>query len=94
MQKGGDVVDSLNKVTCRIKLLWARFCEEMHLRGHNFTAPGTKLKKILSPDGTPKSWSELVDRVDRAAYHHDVAYTKCTDKSKRLQADGDNTLTR
>ena len=27
---------------------------EMHLPGHNFTGPGTKLNKRLNPDGTPK----------------------------------------
>ena len=27
---------------------------EMHLPGHTFTGPGTKLNKGLNPDGTPK----------------------------------------
>ena len=27
---------------------------EMHLQGHNFTGPGTKLYKSLNLDGTPK----------------------------------------
>ena len=27
---------------------------EMHLPGHNFTGPATKLYKRLNPDGTPK----------------------------------------
>ena len=27
---------------------------EMHLLGHNFTGPVTKLYKRLNPDGTPK----------------------------------------
>ena len=30
---------------------------EIHLLGHNFTGPGTKLYKRLKPDGTPKEWS-------------------------------------
>ena len=30
---------------------------EMHLPGHHFTGPGTKLYKKLNPDGTPKEWS-------------------------------------
>ena len=49
---------------------------EMHLPGHNFTGPGTKLKKRLNPDLTPKKWSKPVNRVDRAAYHHDICYLK------------------
>jgi len=87
VQKGGDIVDSLNRITGRVKLPWARFRGEMHLPGHNFTGPGTKLNKRLNPDGTPKSWSKPVDRVDRAAYHHDLAYAKYADKVKRLEAD-------
>ena len=27
---------------------------ELHLSGHNFTGPGTKLDKRLNADGTPK----------------------------------------
>ena len=48
----------------------------MHLPGHNFTGPGTKLNKRLNPDLTPKKWSKPINRVDKAAYHHDVCYLK------------------
>ena len=27
---------------------------ELHLPGHNFTGPGTKLDRRLNPDGTPR----------------------------------------
>ena len=37
---------------------------EMHLPGHNFTGPGTKLNKRLNPDLTPKKWSKPINRVD------------------------------
>jgi len=86
-KKRGGIVDSLNSITSRVKPPWARFRGAMHLPGHNFTGPGTKLKKRLNPDGTPKSWSKPVDRVDTAAYHHDLAYAKYADKAKRLAAD-------
>ena len=49
---------------------------EMYLPGHNFTGPSTKLKKLLNPDLTPKKWSKPVNRVDKAAYHHDICYLK------------------
>ena len=49
---------------------------EMHLPGHNFTGPGTKLYKRLNSDGTPKEWSIPINRVDNAAYHHDLRYSK------------------
>ena len=49
---------------------------EMHLPGHNFTGPGTKLSKRLNEDGMPKAWSKPINIVDEAAYHHDVCYAK------------------
>ena len=56
---------------------------EMHLPGHNFTGPGTKLNKRLNPDLTPKSWSKPINRVDKAAYNHDVCYLKNMDTKTR-----------
>ena len=47
---------------------------EMHLPGHNFTGPGTKLYKTLNPDGTLKEWSIPLNRVDNVAYHYDLCY--------------------
>ena len=48
----------------------------MHLPGHNFPGPGTKLYKRLNPDGTPKQWSIPINRVGNAAYHHGLCYSK------------------
>ena len=56
---------------------------EMHLPGHNFTGPGTKLNKRLNPDLTPKKWSKPINRVDKAAYHHDLCYLKNNDTATR-----------
>ena len=58
---------------------------EMHLPGHNFTAPGTKLDEKLSSDGTPKEWSISLNRVDNAAYHHDICYSKHDDTKTRMR---------
>ena len=55
----------------------------MHLPGHNFTGPGTKLSKRLNEDGMPKAWSKPINRVDEAAYHHDVCYAKNKDTGVR-----------
>ena len=60
-----------------------KFPFEMHLTGHNFTGPGTKLYKRLNPDGTPKEWSIPINRVDNAAYHHDLCYSKHDDTKTR-----------
>ena len=56
---------------------------QMHLPGHNFTGPGTKLYKRLNPDGTPKEWSIPINRVDNAAYHHDLCSSKHDDTKTR-----------
>ena len=87
VQKGGDAVNSLNTLTSRIKLPWTKFRGEMHLPGHNFTGPGTNLDKRLNPDGTPKPWSKPVNRVDNAAYRHDLAYARHSDTPQRIVAD-------
>ena len=55
----------------------------MHLPGDNFTGPGTKVYKRLNSDGTPKEWRIPINRVDNAAYHHDLCYSKCDDTTTR-----------
>ena len=55
----------------------------MHLPGHNLTGPGTKLYKRLNSDGMPKEWSMPINRVDNAAYHHDLCYSKHDDTKTR-----------
>ena len=56
---------------------------DMHLPGHNFTRPGTKLYTRLNPDGTPKEWSIPINRVDNPAYHHNLCYSKHDDTKTR-----------
>ena len=57
----------------------------MCLPGHNFTGPGTKLYKSLNSDGTPKEWSIPINRVDNAAYHQALCYSKHDDIKTRNQ---------
>ena len=52
---------------------------EMHSPGHNFTSPETKLLKRLNSDERPKECSIPINRVDNAAYHHDLCYSKHDD---------------
>ena len=56
---------------------------EMHLPGHNLTGPGTKLYKRLNSDRTRKEWSIPINRVDNAAYHHALCYSKHDDTKTR-----------
>ena len=71
--KGGSI---LNKMINNLPI-------EMHLLGHNFTGPGTKLNKRLNADLTPKEWSKPINRIDKAAYHHDICYLKNNDTATR-----------
>jgi len=41
---------------------------ELHLPGHNFTGPGTQLRKRLNRGDKP------INRVDRISMEHDMAY--------------------
>ena len=62
-------------------------CEQSLFRnalpGHNFTCPGIKLYKRLNSDGTPKEWGMPRNRVDNAAYDHDLCYFKHDDTKTR-----------
>ena len=87
MTKGGDLVSSLNSVTSKIKLPWAKFPGEMHIPGMNFAGPGTNLDERLTSTGAYKEWSKPIDRVDNAAYHHDLAYQHFLDTATRNVAD-------
>ena len=71
--KGGSI---LNKMINNLPV-------EMHLLGHNFTGPGTKLNKRLNTDLTPKEWSKPINRIDKASYHHDICYLKNMDTATR-----------
>jgi len=86
-QKGGDFTSSLTARTARIKLPWAKFPGELHIPGHSFTGPGTRLDMRLNSDNTPKSWSTPINRVDGASYRHDLEYAKHSDVAKRNEAD-------
>ena len=86
-ERGGDLVSSLNSVTSNIKLPWAKFKGEVHLPGMNFAGPGTRLDLRLNDDNSYKNWSKPVDRVDNAAYHHDLAYAEHSDTASRNVAD-------
>ena len=66
---------------------------EMLLPGHNFTGPGTKLNKRLNPHGAPKEWSMPINRVDNAAYHHDLCYSKHDDTKTRNEVYNKTMLT-
>jgi len=87
LQKAGDLVRSLNAVTSGFKLPWAKFPGEMHFFQHNFIGPGTHLNQRLNPDLMPMEWSKPINRVDTAAYQHDLAYAKHRDTANRNIAD-------
>src|SRR3981189_3036264 len=76
---GGDFVNFINTL----------IPGEKHLIGHNFTGPGTNLDKRLNEDLTPKDWSQPINRVDQAAYKHDIKYM---DDNKEIRQIADQTM--
>jgi Phospholipase A2-like domain len=83
----------VNKVSKNIQLPLQKFPGEIHIPGMNFVGPGTRLDYRLNDDGSPKSWSQPVDRVDKAAYYHDLAYNEYKDTENQIIADRDATTT-
>jgi Phospholipase A2-like domain/Domain of unknown function (DUF5679) len=84
---GGDLVGMLNTISKNFQLPLQKFPGELHVPGMNFAGPATRLDYRLNDDGTPKSWSKPVDRVDQAAYYHDLAYNLHKDTENRNIAD-------
>jgi hypothetical protein len=84
---GGDLVSALNTVSKSFKLPLQKFPGELHIPGMNFAGPGTRLEYRLNDDGTPKQFSMPVDRVDQAAYYHDLVYNEYRDTENRNIAD-------
>jgi len=84
---GGDLTSSITSKTRNIKLPWAKYLSEMHLPGMNFAGPGTRLDLRLDSSGRPKSDSLPIDRVDEAAYRHDMSYAAFPDTKTRNVAD-------
>ena len=70
-----------------MKLPWAKYPGEMHLLGMNFAGLGTNLNERLTSTGVYKDWSKPVGRVDKSAYHHDLAYQHFPDTVTRNIAD-------
>ena len=46
----------------------------------------------MNPDETPKEWSIRINRVDNAAYHHDLCYSKHNDTKTRNEVCGKTML--
>ena len=84
---GGDLASSISAATSNMKLPWAKCPGELHVPGMNFAGPGTNLNERLTSTGVYKDWSKPVDRVDNAAYHHDLAYQHFPDTATRNIAD-------
>ncbi|GFY66226.1 uncharacterized protein TNIN_287711 [Trichonephila inaurata madagascariensis] len=64
--------------------------EDFFIRG-----PGTQLlkgKTRLNPDLTYKEWSKPINRVDKAAYEHDVCYLKNKDTKTRNEVCDSNMM--
>lgn len=85
---GGDLVSSLNAFTKNIQLPSSRYPVDMYLPGMNFAGPGIRLDLRLDEDRSPKDFSKPVNRVDGAAYRHDLACVTFPNTKRRNVADG------
>ena len=69
LYNGGDIQRFSDKLP---GLPWAKYPGEKHLFNHSFTGPGTRLDLRLNYDDTPIT--KPINRVDAAAYKHDLVY--------------------
>ena len=65
----------------------AKYEPEKHVFGHNYTGPGTRLDIRLDEHDNPKPGEEPKNRVDLAAYHHDIGYRNNSDIETRHKLD-------
>lgn len=77
--RGSDIVD---KIIDKLPV-------ELHLPGHNFTGPGTKLHKRLDKHGRPLPHSKPKNKVDEVSMHHDICYNKNKSREGRKKCDLD-----
>ena len=66
-----------------LKTLVNKLPFEMHLPGHNLIGLVIKHYKRLNSDGMLNEWSMPINRLDNAAYHHDLCYSKHDDTKTR-----------
>jgi hypothetical protein len=88
MYKYGSALD-VQKFLGKIPLgfPWSKYPNEKHLPSHNFTGPNTNLEKRLDENDNPLPDSKPFNRVDSAAYKHDLFYRDNTDLNARHNAD-------
>lgn len=60
---------------------------ELHLPGHRFTGPGTKLEKRLDKNNKPLAHSKPLNRVDETSMHHDLCYRDNKSRQGRNMCD-------
>lgn len=60
---------------------------EKHLPGMHYCGPGTRLDLRVDEYGKPFPGNEPIDRVDEAAFKHDLEYSKHDNLKNRHKAD-------
>ena len=82
LYNGGNIQKFSDKLP---GLPWAKYPGEKHLFNHSFTGSGTRLDLRLNSDDTPII--KPINRVDAAAYKHDLVYRDHADLESRHVAD-------
>ena len=69
--KGGDLQTMSTKLP---DFPWTKYKGEHHLPKYSYAGPGTRLDIRLDEKDVPKIGEEPINRVDEAAFKHDIAY--------------------
>ena len=82
LYNGGDIQRFSDKLP---GLPWAKYPGEKHLFNHSVIGPGTRLDLRLNSGDTPIT--KPINRVNDAAYKHDLVYRDHADLESRHVAD-------
>ena len=83
---GGDIQKFSEKLP---GFVWSKYPKEKHLPSYNYLGPGTRLDIRLNENNIPKPGEEPINKIDRLAYIHDLAYQNSSNIQDRHKADLD-----
>ena len=69
--------------------IWSKYPKGKHLPSYNYLGPGTRLDIRLTENNLPKPGEEPINKIERLAYIHDLAYQKSSNIQDRHRADLD-----
>ncbi len=77
-----DIQKITSNIANKLRLTSTGIVPEMHIPGHMFAGPGSRLDLRLNPDKTPKEWSQPINKIDEFCMYHDIDYESAENNSK------------